>query len=172
MEEMLEFIIIAIGLIAAISKAASKKKAEKEPPIPTVKAGHPYTAPKTMPAPAPVKPASMATMLPPRQPAPAASPAAIPLQPNTPAFVPAQVSLHEHLEASCDAHDAPSGSLNVVSPEGKDPCHEEQMQPRTAFPETEENDVSLDLDWSADGMVKAFIMQEVLTRPAKRRMAR
>ena len=81
-------------------------------------------------------------------------------------------TVHTHLQPDCDTHDAPtSGSLNVVSPEGKDPCHQEQLpQRRQSVAEAAPAEQpGLTLDWNGEAMVKAFVMQEVLTRPCDRR---
>lgn len=84
----------------------------------------------------------------------------------------AQPKVHTHLAAECEEHDAP-GSLGEGSMEGKDLCHEEQLlpsgTPRPATPVAVEETPGLQLDWSGENMVKAFVMQEVLTRPAQRR---
>lgn len=84
----------------------------------------------------------------------------------------AQPQVHTHLAAACKEHDAP-GSLGKGSMEGKDPCHEEQLPPMKAPRpeiqlETEETS-GLQLDWSGENMVRAFVMQEILTRPCDRR---
>lgn len=83
----------------------------------------------------------------------------------------AQPQVHTHLAPDCDEHDR-TGSLGVKTLEGKDTCHEDQLAPVNAprptisFPKEEPG---LQLDWSGDSMVKAFVMQEVLTRPCDRR---
>lgn len=86
--------------------------------------------------------------------------------------VPGQVMapmVHPHVQPDCDTHDAP-GSLGVTSLEGKDPCHEDQL----TYAHRSEEDVAseqggLTFDWTGSNMVKAVVMQEVLTRPAQRR---
>lgn len=88
-----------------------------------------------------------------------------------PAMTVAQPLVHTHLAPDCDEHDR-SGSLGVTTQEGKDACHEDQLAPVNAprptisFPKEEPG---LQLDWSGENMVKAFVMQEVLTRPCDRR---
>ena len=83
----------------------------------------------------------------------------------------AQPQVHTHLAPDCDEHDR-TGSLGVKTLEGKDACHEDQLapvnvpRPTISFPKEEPG---LQLDWSGDSMVKAFVMQEVLTRPCDRR---
>ncbi len=67
--------------------------------------------------------------------------------------------------------EAYQGSLNFISPEGIDPCHEEQMQTMDAF--REENPSSpapasgLNLSWTANDLVRGFVYSEVLRRKGK-----
>lgn len=65
-----------------------------------------------------------------------------------------------------------AGSLNAVTHEGEDPCHDELLthaaQEARMAPVPEEKP-GLTLEWTGDAMVKAFVMQEVLTRPCDRR---
>lgn len=63
-----------------------------------------------------------------------------------------------------------AGSMNAATGEGEDPCHEEQLAPdaaQTAPVMTERP--GLALNFSGSEMVRAVIMQEVLTRPCNRR---
>jgi len=66
------------------------------------------------------------------------------------------------------------GSMGVDSHEGIHPCdeHEEDLvqndKPLIAMPVEKPG---IQLEWTGDNMVKAFIMQEVLTRPGQRRRA-
>lgn len=80
-------------------------------------------------------------------------------------------TVHVHETPHCQTHDAP-GSLGEGSTEGRDPCHEEQLadmrQAQFSYAATAETP-GLALEWSGDNMVKAVIMQEVLTRPSQRR---
>ena len=80
-------------------------------------------------------------------------------------------TVHPHIEPDCDTHDKP-GSLGVTSTEGKDPCHEEQLTHIRPADAAVQEASGLTFDWSGENMVKAFVMQEVLTRPAARRQAR
>lgn len=84
----------------------------------------------------------------------------------------AQPQVHTHLAAECEEHDAP-GSLGEGSMEGKDPCHEEQLPtmkaPRPEIQLETEETSGLQLDWSGENMARAFVMQEILTRPCDRR---
>ena len=119
--------------------------------------GAPRTEPK--PAPKPVPVARPAEMLPPLRQEPARE-----------AIAP---RVHVHTAPACPVDDD-TGSLHYHSTEGVDPCHEEQLpsmhaprlEPITP-PVTEKP--GLTLEWTGESMVKAFIMQEVLTRPCERR---
>lgn len=159
MEDMLEvfFVLIAIGASAVSSAMKAKKKSQaalsrrqaaapKQEPAPA-KAEHPYTP--AQPAPAQI------TFLPPQD------------TPDAPSRV-IEPTVHTHVQPDCDTHDAPSGSLGVKSPEGKDPCHEPQLTHARFVQEPEEEEVGLTFDWSGENMVKAFVMQEILTRPCQR----
>lgn len=146
-EDIFGFIVVIIGAVAAIINAASKKKQQAQTQYPPVV--NMPVQPQAAPA---AKPASMSSMLPPRE-----------ASPQT-----AQPTVHTHLEPDCDVHDA-SGSLNFRSLEGKDPCHEEQLPAsRTSQPEQSDGP-GLTLNWTGDNLVKAIVMQEVLTRPCQRR---
>jgi len=81
--------------------------------------------------------------------------------------------VHEHLEPACETHDV-GGSLPYENVEGVDPCHEEQLSGMRKRPEAPSASAQggLTLDWSGRGMVNAFVMQEILTRPADRRRMR
>ena len=95
----------------------------------------------------------------------------------TPADIPGQVvmpivpTVHPHIEPDCETHDAP-GSLGVATMEGKDPCHEEQLTMERAADEPAPAEGGLTFDWSGQNMVKAFVLQEVLTRSAQRMQRR
>lgn len=64
-----------------------------------------------------------------------------------------------------------AGSMNAKTGEGEDPCHEDQLvsaaAPQIAPVPTEQP--GLALNFSGNEMVRAVIMQEVLTRPCDRR---
>ena len=66
------------------------------------------------------------------------------------------------------------GSMGVDSHEGIHPCdeHEDELdagdKPLIAMPVEKPG---IQLDWNGDNLVKAFVMQEVLTRPCQRRRA-
>ena len=143
MEDILGFVIVIIGLIASAASSAKKKQTKKTTFPPVT------TPQESAPAGAP---ASMASML--------------------PQVTPMQPTVHTHLEPDCDTHDAP-GSLGVRSSEGKDPCHDGQLKTRQfQTAEAAEATPGIALDWNGESLVKAFVMQEVLTRPCQRRAAR
>lgn len=81
--------------------------------------------------------------------------------------------VHVHTAPACPVDDD-TGSLHYHSTEGVDPCHEEQLpsmhapRPEPITPNVTEKP-GLALEWTGESMVKAFIMQEVLTRPCERR---
>lgn len=161
MEDLFSAIIVIIGIVASIASSAKKSKERK---IALEK--HQAAAAERMAAgqrklqdaakaPHPYAPSAVQPLMPPQ------SVADIPGRVIVP-------TVHAHVQPDCDTHDAP-GSLGVTSPEGKDPCHEEQMTPRMAFTEPIQEEGGLTFDWSGENMVKAFVMQEVLTRPAQRR---
>lgn len=99
----------------------------------------------------------------------AAKPASV-LPPMTFSDIPGQViapTVHAHVKPDCNTHDKP-GSLGVTSMEGKDPCHEDQLTMQRSFAEATQQEGGLTFDWTGDSMVKAVVMQEVLTRPSVR----
>ena len=59
------------------------------------------------------------------------------------------------------------GSLNAVTGEGYDPCHDEQMAPLTRA-ETIEHipavSSGLQLKWTGDEIVRGFVISEILNR--------
>ena len=78
--------------------------------------------------------------------------------------------VHPHLSLDCDL-DGPSGSMDYISTEGVDPCHDEELPgrttPRPSMPVMREQP-GLALEWTSDALVRSVIMQEVLTRPSQR----
>ena len=166
MEELFESLagflpIIFIAIVGTIAKkaantskaqqAAHQQQAMRQQAMNQARPSAMQSAPVARPA-QPTAPASMASMLP-QQPASA------------------QPTVHTHLAPDCETHDAPTnGSLGFTSTEGKDPCHEDQLiQQRDPLVASETARPALTLDWNGDALVKAFVMQEVLTRPCDRR---
>lgn len=60
------------------------------------------------------------------------------------------------------------GSLNAVTGEGYDPCHDEQLAPltqaETAAPAAAETAPGLQLSFTGSEVVRGFVMSEILTR--------
>ena len=60
------------------------------------------------------------------------------------------------------------GSLNAVTGEGYDPCHDEQLAPltlaETAIPAAEAAEPGLQLSWTGSEIVRGFVMSEILKR--------
>ncbi|MCH5288142.1 MAG: hypothetical protein J1E43_12070 [Christensenellaceae bacterium] len=159
-------IFIVVTLVNAASGKNKKKQTEKQNPVP------PLTA---KPITEPAKPADFSeiqkrfaemtktkteqTRMPPKT-----------KRPAQPATV-AAPRVHTHLAPDCDRDD-PTGSMDFISTEGIDPCHDGDLpsrsEPRPSFPVVREQP-GLALDWTSDALVKSVIMQEVLTRPCQRR---
>ena len=154
-------LFIAITLSNALSGKNKKAQKKKQTSIP------PVTAKPVTQQPAPAKAEE-----PIRRPIeklftePAPAETAVPAQP-----VPAAPRVHTHLAPDCDI-DGPSGSMDYVSTEGVDPCHDDDLPsraaPRPGFTAPREQP-GLALEWTGDALVKSVIMQEVLTRPCQRR---
>ena len=152
-------LVIVIGIISTISKAAKKQQSRA-----AVEAHRAAAQARTGTAePAPVPPAVVPTMSFGDVPCQVAAPVIKP----SPALAP---TVHPHIQPDCDTHDVP-GSLGVTSMEGKDPCHEDELTLERTVATPAKPEGGLQLEWSGENMVKAFIMQEVLTRPAQRRRA-
>lgn len=60
------------------------------------------------------------------------------------------------------------GSMNAVTGEGVDPCHEEQLAPLTrsehAIPSAAPDHSRLPLGWTGNDMVRGMVMSEILNR--------
>ena len=152
-------LVIVIGIISTISKAA--KKQQSRAAVEAHRAAAQARTGTAEPAPAPqaVMPAMSFGDVPGQVAAPVIKP--------SPALAP---TVHPHIQPDCDTHDVP-GSLGVTSMEGKDPCHEDELTLERTVATPAKPEGALQLEWSGENMVKAFIMQEVLTRPAQRRRA-
>lgn len=159
MEDLGGLIVVIVGILIAIANGNAKNKKKKQSAAASTQT---VCQPAIPVQPQTAAPVSMASMLPPQ-----------PAAPITPAarVAPAQPLVHEHLEPDCDTHDQ-AGSLGVTSMEGKDPCHEEQLMHSRPVDAAETVQPGLTLEWTGDAMVKAFVMQEVLTRPCDRRPRR
>ncbi|MGN0794305.1 MAG: hypothetical protein ACI4MG_07545 [Aristaeellaceae bacterium] len=168
MEDLGGLIVVIVGILIAIANGNAKNKKKKQSAAASAQTVYQPAIPVQPQTAAPV---SMASMLPPQPAAPAAPVAPVaPAAPVAP-IAPAQPLVHEHLEPDCDTHDQ-AGSLGVTSMEGKDPCHEEQLTHSRPVDTAEAVQPGLTLEWTGDAMVKAFVMQEVLTRPCDRKPRR
>ncbi|MGN0747045.1 MAG: hypothetical protein ACI4ML_10255 [Aristaeellaceae bacterium] len=162
------WVLIVVGLIVrAVGNSRKKKEQLAKQQHQAMKeafdqqAAKPSGAQRTeqKPAPKPAPVARPAEMLPPLRQEPARE-----------AIAP---RVHVHTAPACPVDDD-TGSLHYQSTEGVDPCHEEQLpsmhapRPEPVEPRVTEKP-GLTLEWTGDSMVKAFIMQEVLTRPCERR---
>lgn len=170
----MELLGIIIVVLIVIGNAAQKDKKKTQKARETAKQlGHGFNVSMEM-----LESLANQQVAEPAPPAPPADPAPVQTMMREPLVQEplvrevAQPRVHTHLAADCEEHDA-SGSLGVSSLEGKDPCHEQQLLPaKTPRPAEEvvaEEMPGLQLDWSGENMVKAFVMQEVLTRPCERR---
>ena len=61
-----------------------------------------------------------------------------------------------------------TGSMNAVTGEGYDPCHDEQLAPltlaETAVPAAETAEGGLQLSWTGNEIVRGIVMSEILKR--------
>ena len=145
-EGLFPLLVVVIGLVGSLVSASKKEREQKE----TQRRVQASRTTQSQPRPQ-TQPTRMMS-----QPAPAQH------------AVPAQPTVHAHIQPDCVVHDAP-GSLNVVSPEGKDPCHEAQLTHARTSVDADDSQPSLTLDWTGENLVKSFVMQEILTRPCQRR---
>ena len=60
------------------------------------------------------------------------------------------------------------GSMNAITGEGYDPCHDEQLasltSAETAMPAAETAEPGLQLEWTGNVIVRGFVMSEILKR--------
>lgn len=162
MEDLFGAVVIIIGIIASIISSAKKEKEKK-----AAMEKHKAAAVARLEAAQKQKAAAKPMTAPPIVDVPVA--AAVPISSAVPLTV-AAPTVHPHIETDCETHDQP-GSLGVVSMEGKDLCHEDELTLERTFAEEVEPEGGLTFDWTGESMVKAVIMQEVLTRPVNRAAA-
>ncbi len=90
-------------------------------------------------------------------------------------YQPAQTQVHDHLAPACPEHED-DGSLDYASPEGIDPCHEEDLRgmntPLAGRPVAASAPSGFRLKLDAEDLTQAFVLQEVLKRPQDRRRRR
>jgi len=139
---ILAIVWLLIGLpLSKLNKAAKKQQA-------AAKAAKPGTA----------KPAAAAP-----QNKPKADPAAYTApEPVRPTVLQPSITFTEHDDSVYQ------GSLNAVTGEGYDPCHDEQLAPltlaETAVPAAETVGPGLQLSWTGNDIVRGFVMSEILNR--------
>lgn len=90
-----------------------------------------------------------------------------------PAAKAAQANARPGLRVTPHTDDIFNGSMNYQTTEGEDPCHEPQLAPAVhpcelAPQPSAPAKAGLRLEWTGDAMVKAVVMQEILTRPCDR----
>ena len=151
MEELFTFAVVVIGITASIISSVKKERERK------AAEEHRQAATAAQTRSAQLRMASITKQ--------AEQAAAFPQDGPTAVITP---TVHTHYQPDCDVHDAP-GSLGLASDEGKDPCHESQLTHAHSEDDVAPAESGLTLDWSGEGLVKAFVMQEVLTRPCDRR---
>ena len=190
MDDLLGFIFVIVAIVSSIMK--NKKKMEQAKGRKAARQAQ-AAKPKTNRAPysmeslqawfeenAQTQPAQTAK---PEEPAVAASTGSIKEQTHEGlhpcdehADAPQQVA-QPRIQARVQVTEKPQvllGSMGADTHEGIHPCdeHENELQqsnrPAMARPVEQPG---LQLDWTGENMVKAFIMQEVLTRPCQRRRA-
>lgn len=161
-------VFIVVTLTNAIT-GKNKKKQNKQTSVP------PFTAQPTVRPAEPVKPAQQPRPVAlgeveKRFTAPQTEQPRTPVAPPAPATAVAAPKVHPHLTLDCDI-DEPSGSMDFVSTEGADPCHDDDLPdrraPRPVLAAAQEQP-GLALEWTGDALVRSVIMQEVLTRPCQR----
>ena len=165
MEDLLSLLVVVLSLVSLLNKNA-KKQMQKN----AAKKGFhdipPISAPQAVPKQTAAAPA--ATMMPPR--------------PEYKPVTPLEAMAAQAAMRSGEGADSLEGRTDHsahISCEGHDPCHEDQLKPAqrpariavqdamSAAYETEKT--GLDLDFTGGELVKAVVMQEILTRPCDRR---
>lgn len=166
------FVLIIWWVISAFAKNAQKQAKAKRPPL-TREA--PYT-PRSRDADDVLGEDDAAVPVPrtPVTAAPTSEPALM-LPPEAPVNV---TPMQPQISVTPETDDLFAGSLHATSTEGKDPCHADILQPRTGDDRQEVptpvqiETPGITLDFSEASMVKAFVMQEILTRPCDRHRRR
>ncbi len=84
-------------------------------------------------------------------------------------------TVQPRMQVTPHTEDMFAGSMNAATDEGEDPCHEDDLPPAVNPCELSPRAVQpapatsgLNLTWTGDAMVKAVVMQEILTRPCQR----
>jgi len=167
LDDLLSLLVIVFTVISLVNKG-KKKTTGKQTGRP--KWSPPEPMPESAPQAVPKRPAAApaVTMMPPRP----------EYQPITPLEAMAAQAAVRTKEGASSLEGKTDHSAHI-SCEGHDPCHEDQLRPaqrpsRIAMQETmsaaaEEEAPALDLSFTGDELVRAFVMQEILTRPCERK---
>ena len=169
MDGLIVLFFIAV-VISSLSKSKKNSQQQKRAMDQRKQSMQQFARPAS---PASVKPAA------PRPAAPkpmmmSVKPVAVPVQPSAEPMQPAPAMPTVQVTRHTD--DIFEGSMAMESTEGYDPCHEEDLQEAVTPCELAPDDTpapaaatdGLDLEWTGSAMVKAMVMQEVLTRPCDR----
>ena len=86
----------------------------------------------------------------------------VPPEPARPTVLQPSITFTEHDDSVYQ------GSMNAITGEGYDPCHDEQLAPltfaETAAPAAEAEAPGLELGWTGSEIVRGFVMSEILKR--------
>ena len=190
-EDLLGFVVVILGIVSMISK--NKKKQQQAAGR---KAARQAQAAKPQTNRAPYSMESLQAWFEENEEDAEAKKSAVPAEPAVAASTGSiKEQTHEGMHP-CDVHeDAPAqvaqpriqarvqvtdkpkvvlGSMGTDTHEGIHPCDEhedELLQSNKPLMPMPVEKPGIQLDWTGENMVKAFIMQEVLTRPCQRRRA-
>ena len=107
-----------------------------------------------------------------------AAPAEAPKETPRPAAAPAEppardTRLMPTVSVTANDDSIYAGSMNAVTGEGHDPCHDEQLAPLTlaeaAVPAAEAAQPGLQLSWTGSEVVRGIVVSEILNRRNTRR---
>lgn len=157
--------LVVVGIVLAVITMENRRKGKEKPK------DNRNTATATRKAPASRGAARATAPHPATNPAPVAT-STLPVWSEPIRAIQPQVAVTPHTD------DIFAGSLHAETGEGYDPCHEDALPPQvepctlapTAPPQAPAS--GLALSWTADTMVKAVVMQEILTKPQDRRRGR
>lgn len=159
MDDLISLLVIVFSVVGLINKSR-QKKAKQTASQKAFRDLPPVSAPKAVtnqPSAAPE-----AAMLPPRP-------------ERRPLTLDEALAMEDALEESREGRTDHSAHISC---EGHDPCHEDQLRPllrpavqAEAVLAEEEETSTLEMNFTGDDLVRAFVMKEVLTRPCERRRA-
>lgn len=159
MEDLFPLLVVIGIILSFISK--SNKEAKKRPagqgqPSRQTASRQPQARQQAKPRQTAARPAALTVEMP------------APRQTAQPAPIAPTVHVTRHTD------DIFEGSMAMASTEGYDPCHEHELEPSLnpceLAPEEETTAAApgISLEWNGNALVKAMVMQEVLTRPCDR----